>query len=140
MDDVLLNKAAIIERCLGRIEEEYRGFETELETNFTKQDSIVLNLQRACEAAIDMGNHVVRERGLGIPQSSRDTFQLLERAGFIDPALSQSLQGMVGFRNVAVHDYQRLNLAILRTVIDRNLADFLVLGRRLLAGTGKPPG
>ena len=102
MDDVLLNKAAIIERCLQRIEEEYRGFEDQLGTDFTKQDSIILNLQRACEASIDMGNHVVRLRRLGIPQSSRDTFSLLERAKLIDGELSRSLQEMVGFINVAV--------------------------------------
>ena len=48
MDDVLLNKAAIIERCLQRISEEYQGHENELETNYTRQDSIILNLLRAC--------------------------------------------------------------------------------------------
>ncbi len=48
MDEVLLGKAEIIERCLQRIETEYRGSEAELETNFTKQDSILLNIQRMC--------------------------------------------------------------------------------------------
>ena len=51
-DDVLLNKAAIIERCLKRIEDEYRGHENEIERNFTRQDSIVLNLLRACKRLI----------------------------------------------------------------------------------------
>lgn len=57
-DDVLLNKAAIIERCLQRIHEEYSGHESALETDYTRQDAIVLNLQRACEAAIDLAMHV----------------------------------------------------------------------------------
>lgn len=52
--DVRLNKVAIIERCLLRIDQEYYGHEEELETNFTRQDSIILNLQRVCEAAIDL--------------------------------------------------------------------------------------
>jgi len=60
-------KAAFIERCLQRIEEEYRGSGDQLETNFTKQDSIALNLQRACEASLDRGNHVIRRRRLEIP-------------------------------------------------------------------------
>ena len=55
VDDIALNKLAIIERCLARIREEYAGHETELATDFTRQDAIVLNLQRACEAAIDPG-------------------------------------------------------------------------------------
>lgn len=40
-DDVLLNKVAIIERCLARIGDEYRGHENELATNLTRQDAII---------------------------------------------------------------------------------------------------
>ena len=47
MDDVIINKIASIERCLARIEQEYRGFEQEFASNHTKQDSVILNLQRA---------------------------------------------------------------------------------------------
>lgn len=124
MDDVLINKAAIIERCLKRINEEYLGNEDRIETDFTRQDSIILNLQRACEASIDMGNVLIRREKLGIPQSSRDTFSLLARAGIIPLDLSKDLQAMVGFRNIAVHDYQSLNIDILRNVLDRHLGDF----------------
>ncbi len=88
MDEVLLQKAATIERCLRRIEEEYRGHETELETNYSRQDAIVLNLLRACKAAIDMAMHVVRLRRLGLPQTSREAFVLVEKAGLISPSLS----------------------------------------------------
>jgi len=52
-DDVLLNKASIIERCLHRIEDEYQDDPANLYENVTRQDAIVLNLQRACQAAID---------------------------------------------------------------------------------------
>jgi uncharacterized protein YutE (UPF0331/DUF86 family) len=49
-------------------------------TNLTKQEqhSIVVNIQRACEAAIDLVMHFVAERNLGVPQTSRDAFVLLE--------------------------------------------------------------
>ena len=83
MDDVLLGKAAIIERCLRRIDEEYRGHEAELATNFTRQDSILLNLQRACEASIDAAMHLVRLHRLGIPTDSRAGFSLLVQAGVV---------------------------------------------------------
>ena len=68
VDDVLLNKVAIIERCLERLEQEYRGHENELEDDLTRQDSIILNLQRCCEAAIDLAMHEVRVHRLGLPQ------------------------------------------------------------------------
>ncbi|SRR5579875_250936 len=128
MDDVLVNKAAVIERCIKRVLEEYRGHESELETNFTRQDSIVLNLQRACEAAIDLGMRIVRLKQLGVPQSSRDIFVLLEEAHIIDGSLSKSLQGMVGFRNIAIHDYRKMSLEIVRHIVDERLADLAALG------------
>ncbi|HMO40705.1 MAG TPA: hypothetical protein PKC76_15660 [Saprospiraceae bacterium] len=66
MDDVVLNKVESIERCLRRIREEYVGFEAVLESNFTKQDAIILNLQRACEVTIDLANYIVKTRQLVI--------------------------------------------------------------------------
>ena len=53
-DDVVLNKTGVIERCLQRIEDEYDGNPSNLRENLTRQDAIVLNLQRACQASIDL--------------------------------------------------------------------------------------
>jgi len=131
VDDVLLNKVAVIERCLARIQEEYQGHEEEFATNFTRQDAIILNLLRACEASIDAAMHLVRVRRLGIPQESREAFALLEKAALLEPALSLRLQAMVGFRNVAVHDYQRLNLEIVRSILEEGLDDFRLFCRVL---------
>lgn len=123
-DDVILNKAASIERCLHRIEEEYAGHEQNLVGNQTKQDAIVLNLQRACETAIDLAMYVVSQRKLGVPQDSRDAFSLLQVAGILPTDLAQRMQRMVGFRNVAIHEYTRLNLDVVRTIITKQLNDF----------------
>jgi uncharacterized protein YutE (UPF0331/DUF86 family) len=123
-DDVILNKAASIERCLHRIEEEYAGNNQNLVENQTKQDAIVLNLQRACETAIDLAMYVVSERKLGVPQDSRDAFSLLQTAGILPANLAQRMQRMVGFRNVAIHDYTRLNLDVVHAIITKQLDDF----------------
>lgn len=105
--DIILNKAQIIERCLERINEVYDNNEENL-GNFTKQDSIILNIQRMCEACIDLGMHYAAEHKLGIPQSSRDVFDLLKQESLISYDLAESLKKMVGFRNIAVHDYQNI--------------------------------
>ena len=123
-DDVILNKAASIERCLHRITEEYAGDRQNLATNQTKQDAIVLNLQRACETAIDLAMYVISQRRLGLPQESRDAFALLQTAGILPSELAGRMQRMVGFRNVAVHEYTRLNLDIVITIITKHLDDF----------------
>ena len=132
MDDVLINKAAIIEHCLKRIAEEYLGHEAELEYNFTRQDSIILNLQRACEASIDAAMHIVRVRQLGVPQKSRDAFGMLQQAGLLDGDLSKRMQAMVGFRNIAVHNYQALDLVILRNILSERLEDFKHFSRCII--------
>ena len=85
-DDVVFNKAASIERCLQRVLEEYAGDNQNLVTNQTKQDAIILNLQRACETAIDLAMYVISKRQLEVPQDSRDAFTLLQITDFGHPA------------------------------------------------------
>lgn len=123
MNDVLLNKIAVIERCLQRIHDVYEGNPENL-TDYTKQDSIILNIQRACEASIDLAMHIVSERKLGVPKASRDAFKFLQEENIIEEKLAKSLMNMVGFRNIAVHDYQTLDLDILETILKNHVDDF----------------
>jgi uncharacterized protein YutE (UPF0331/DUF86 family) len=119
--DVLINKAATIERCIARIQEDY---DDEFRTNFTKQDAIVLNIERACQACIDMAAYIIKNQNLGAPQSSRDLFLLLIQNQIIPQSLGENLQNMVSFRNIAVHDYASLNLDIVVSIIENHLTDF----------------
>lgn len=121
--DIILNKSETILRCIHRIQEEYENNPEHL-TNYTKQDSIILNIQRACEACIDLAMHIVSQRKLGLPQSSRDAFELLHKNQIIDEGLTRRMKAMVGFRNIAVHDYQSVQLSILQSIIDNHLPDF----------------
>ncbi len=123
MHDVVLNKVATIKRCLVRINEEYTD-EYTFRNSFTKQDSVVLNIQRACEASIDLANHLIKKNNLGIPQSARDSFELIARNKIITLETAANLKKMVGLRNIAVHDYQSLNIDILISVINKHLSDF----------------
>ena len=124
-DDVLLNKAATIERCVARAREEYSAAGAGFALDFTRQDAAILNIQRACEAALDMGQHIIRTRKLGLPQSARNVFDLLAQHAIIELPLAESLKKMVGFRNIAVHDYQALLLPILVAIITEHLDEFL---------------
>ena len=135
-DDVLINKAAAIERCVRRAREEYAADPTGFATNFTRQDAAILNIQRACEAALDMGQHLIRRERLGVPQSARDVFTLLAAGGWIDAPLAEALKRMVGFRNIAVHEYQALQLPITVRIIERHLDEFLEYSRAVLGKDG----
>lgn len=123
VNDVILNKIETIERCINRIKTVYDNNPDNLK-DYTKQDSIMLNIQRACEAAIDLAMHIISVKKLGIPQNSRDAFEVLSSNSIIDENLSKNLKAMVGFRNIVVHDYQSINLNVVETIINNHLDDF----------------
>lgn len=124
-DDVIINKAATIERSVARVREEYEKAGKYFATDYSRQDAAILNIQRACEAALDVGQYIVRRDRLGIPQSSRDVFTLLTQAGWIENTLADNMKRMVGFRNIAVHDYQALIVPIVEKIISHHLSDFI---------------
>lgn len=122
MSDVIFIKLETIRRCISRIYEEYDNNPKNLDS-YTKQDSIILNIQRICEACIDIAMHIVSQKNLGIPQNSRDAFELLFQNQVIDEVMNKKLKAMVGFRNVAVHDYQLINIEIVKSIIEKNIDD-----------------
>lgn len=121
--DVILNKIDTIERCINRIREVYDNNPENL-NDYTKQDSIVLNIQRVCEASIDLAMHIISEKRLGVPQSSRDGFDVLNKNNLIDDKLNKNLKAMVGFRNIAVHDYKKIEIKIVQMIIEKHLEYF----------------
>lgn len=123
VDDVIINKAATIEHCCLRAREEHRNAGEHFDQDFTRQDAAILNIQRACEAAIDLAAYIVKKDQLGIPQSSGELFDLLVQAGHVEASLGQVLRKMVGFRNTAVHNYQKMQLPIVVAIIERHLDD-----------------
>ncbi len=124
MDNVILNKTASIERCIQRTREEYQAAGNRFETDYTRQDAAILNILRACEQSIDLANYVVKNRQLGVPQTSRESFELLLSNGIIDNETSQKMKAMIGFRNIAVHNYSNLDVKIVIAIIETHLDDF----------------
>ncbi len=124
-DDVSFNKAAIIERSIRRMREEY-AMDPEM-VNYTHIDAMTLNIERACQGAIDLAMHIVAAKHLGMPQSTGEAFEILRRQDYITPQLADRMRGMVGFRNIAVHQYQEMELSVLRGIVElgwRDLVDF----------------
>ena len=121
--DVIISKTDSINRCLKRINEEYAG-NLENIKDYTKQDSIVLNLQRACELSIDIANYIIAKNNYETPKTSRDAFEILYDNKIIDENISERLKKMIGFRNIAVHDYKKLDVEIIKNIIVNNLVDF----------------
>ncbi len=120
--DVILAKVGNIQRCLRRIHETTLDDPESLE-EFDKQDIFVLNLQRAIEATIDIASHIIASEGLGLATTIKENFKILRDAGIIDDSMMKKMQSMVGFRNIAVHNYTSLDIEILKSILKNNLKD-----------------
>ncbi len=136
MNQVILNKKVSIERCIAQVRK-YHAMKGELpfKEDYFKQDAIALNVQRACELCIDIANHLIKTKKLGLPQDSKDSFSLLQRAGLINEATMVSLRAMVGFRNILVHEYQTLDLDIMVDIIEHRLDALLDFANTALAAS-----
>jgi len=133
MNDVVFNKKESLERCIAQIRKYYAGSsDCPFEQDYFKQDAIAINLQRACEQCIDMANHVIRVKKLGLVKASRESFDVLAREQLISNALAATLVGMVGFRNTLVHQYQDLDIGLMKKVIEEHLDDLLEFSRLMM--------
>jgi uncharacterized protein YutE (UPF0331/DUF86 family) len=124
VDDVIMNKVQSVERCMQRVREDYQGDKAAFARDYKSQDAVVLNILRACETAIDLAMYVVRIKKLGVPQNSREAFELLASHGIISQTVCNNMLRMVGFRNIAVHNYRVLDMDIVINIAEERLNDF----------------
>lgn len=140
MDDTLLiGKLGIIERCRRRARDEYEKDPTTFVGDLTRQDAATLNVIRAWEAALEMGDYVIAEAGLGAPRDEREVITLLADNGWIEPTLAEDLKRTGEFCR-AEWDHQAAPLPALVTILKRGLDDFGAYGQALLAGAATLPG
>lgn len=133
MNDIVLNKKESVERCIRQIRIYYAtNSALDFEEDYMKQDSIAINLQRACEQCIDLANHTIKAFKFGLPKDSKESFSLLAAAGIIPNELAKRLEGMVGFRNILVHEYQRMDISLMVEVIEKHLDDLVVFTNHIL--------
>jgi uncharacterized protein YutE (UPF0331/DUF86 family) len=127
--DLVAKKLAVIEtsvrelRTLARPEAVARDVK--------EQRFVEHTLQVAIQAALDVASHVVSDERLGEPRTNRDLFVLLARRGLLPAELADQLSRMAGFRNVLVHGYQDVDLAVVKDVLVNRLDDLLAFVRAI---------
>ena len=99
-------------------------------------------LQLAIECCLDIGNHIISAKGLREPQDNRDVFRVLAEAGYLPGDLLPACERMAGFRNVLVHEYARIDPAIVFAALKRRVPDLRRFASAIapLAGAHEPPG
>lgn len=111
-------------QCLARVESFLPKDVPALIADITAQDVISVNLQRAVQACVDIAVHVIADRGLRTPDGMAEAFDLLKEQGLISSPIAESLKAATGFRNIAVHEYKKLDWNIVYGIASNHLDDF----------------
>ncbi len=122
--EVVEQKLESLRRCLWRIETKCPQDATVLASDIDLQDIIALNLSRAVQISVDIGAHLIAGMEVMPPGTMGQTFDLLAEAGVLNTQLAGSLKKAVGFRNIAVHNYESINWDIVHSIVKYHLADF----------------
>jgi uncharacterized protein YutE (UPF0331/DUF86 family) len=109
--DLIITKAGRIRSLLARIEEKRGENLEEFLQDSDRQDIVSFNLQLAIQNCIDIAAHIVSQEGMGVPGSLNETFYLLEQNGYLPYELTEKMVKAIGFRNLLVHEYGKLDLA-----------------------------
>lgn len=121
--ELVAKKLAFVETCVRELRTLARP--ERIAEDVREQRFVEHTLQLAIQAALDVASHLVSDERLGEPETNRDVFRLLERAGIVPSELGTRLELMAGFRNVVVHLYQEVDLGIVRDVVENHLDDLL---------------
>ena len=126
MDDIMRSKKESVEHCLRRIRQYYaKPSETPFEEDYLKQDAIELNFMRAITHCVALANHIVKSRKLGSPERSKDSFALLSQAEIIPDVMAKWLGDMMELGSLFVHEYQKVDIGILKDIVENHLDDLL---------------
>lgn len=133
---VLSQKLESLRRCLQRIEEKRPDQAETLIGDADLQDIIVLNLTRAVQICVDISSHIISQSNEPSPATMGDTFSTPEKLGVLDSATTSSLRRAVGFRNIAVHNYEAINWEIAHQICQKQLSDFQRFARHVSGYSG----
>jgi uncharacterized protein YutE (UPF0331/DUF86 family) len=122
--EVVEQKLESLRRCLQRVETKCPADADTLAADFDLQDIVSLNLSRAVQLCVDIGAHLIAGMNVAPPDTMGQTFDLLAQAGLLTTALALNLKKAVGFRNIAVHNYDAINWHIVHSIVKNYLADF----------------
>ena len=121
--ELVAKKLALIETSVRELQTLARP--EKIERDVRERRFVEHTLQIAIQAALDAASHVVSDDRLGEPSTYRELFEILEKAEYIPGELARELEKMAGFRNVLVHGYDDVDLAIVRDIVEHRLLDLM---------------
>lgn len=133
-EGLVAKKLAFVETCVRELRTLARPelFDSDVrERRFAEH-----TLQIALQACQDVASHIVSDARLGEPRTNQELFERLSDAGWIDAPLAASLRRAIGLRNVLVHGYTRVDVAVLRDAVEHRLDDLVAYAAAIRARLG----
>lgn len=130
--EIVEQKLESLRHCLQRIETKCPADAAALVADFDLQDIVSLNLSRAVQLTVDIGAHLIASLGVPPPGTMGQTFDLLAQAGLLNVELANHLKKAVGFRNIAIHNYEKINWEIVHSIAMHHLIDFSEFSRAVV--------
>jgi uncharacterized protein YutE (UPF0331/DUF86 family) len=131
-NDVILKKMDSLQRCLKRIEEKSPENWDTIEEDYDLQDILTINLERAVQLSVDIGLQIFVKINLKPPDTMAEVFTILEEQKALPPGLAGNLKKAVGFRNIAVHEYEEINWEIVKSICTNHVKDFYQFMKAIL--------
>jgi uncharacterized protein YutE (UPF0331/DUF86 family) len=128
---LMMQKLESLRRCLNRVEEKCPADVQTLQQNLDVQDIVVLNLTRAVQLCVDMATHLIADSEATMPATMGESFKTLHELGIIEKQVAESLRKAVGFRNVAVHNYDVVDWDIVYAICTQHMQDFKIFAKQV---------
>jgi len=122
--DLILTKLTSLQRCINRIKTKTPEHVEELLDDLDLQDIIALNLERTIQISVDIASHIIASSDEVSPTTMADSFSTLNKMGVLPDDLTERLRKSIGFRNISVHEYDRIDWEIVFSIITQNISDF----------------
>ena len=132
-DEVIERKLESLLRCVVRVESKGAVDSAMLEADLDLQDVLVLNLTRAVQICADVASRLLPVARIPSTPSMKEAFVALQRYGVLTEHTAERMQKAVGFRNMAVHEYDSLSMEIVAAIATKHLKDFRVFATEVLA-------
>jgi uncharacterized protein YutE (UPF0331/DUF86 family) len=129
--DLIAKKLALVETCVRELRELSRP--SLIPSDKVQQRFAEHTLQIAIQAILDVASHIVSDERLGEPRANRELVDLLERHRWLTPDLAATMRRMVGFRNVLVHGYEIVDVAVVQEIVEHRLGDLLQFAQAIRA-------
>ena len=122
--NLILRKLSTLDEYLKQINEYANISLNEYADDWKVQRIVERTLQMMIETCLDVSGHIISDERFRIPETYADMFRILVDNEILKEAQLEALEKMAKFRNIIVHDYEKIDTGIVLGILQENLKDF----------------